>query len=87
MLTSQGLNWATWGRGWTASDALLCCATRTLQTFEIIPADEIGVVVVIPIGHTEQHGHHLPLSTDTPIIDAIARAWWRPYPIRLHVCR
>jgi creatinine amidohydrolase len=30
-------------------------------------------VVLIPIGHTEQHGHHLPLSTDTIIIDAIGR--------------
>ncbi|TFH35769.1 MAG: creatininase family protein [Anaerolineales bacterium] len=30
-------------------------------------------VVLLPLGHTEQHGHHLPLSTDTLIIDAIAR--------------
>jgi creatinine amidohydrolase/Fe(II)-dependent formamide hydrolase-like protein len=29
-------------------------------------------VLIAPIGHTEQHGHHLPLSTDTLIIDAIA---------------
>lgn len=29
-------------------------------------------VVLIPIGHTEQHGHHLALSTDTLIIEAIA---------------
>jgi creatinine amidohydrolase len=29
-------------------------------------------VVVIPIGHTEQHGFHLPLCTDTAIIAAIA---------------
>jgi creatinine amidohydrolase len=29
-------------------------------------------VVVLPIGHTEQHGFHLPLSTDTDIIGAIA---------------
>ncbi len=28
-------------------------------------------VVLLPIGHTEQHGHHLPLSTDTLIIEAI----------------
>ena len=27
--------------------------------------------VLIPIGHTEQHGYHLPLSTDTLIIGAI----------------
>jgi creatinine amidohydrolase len=30
-------------------------------------------VVLIPIGHTEQHGHHLPLNTDTIIIEAIAQ--------------
>ncbi len=38
-----------------------------------LPIDsERGKVVLIPIGHTEQHGFHLPLSTDTLIIDAIA---------------
>lgn len=37
-----------------------------------LPADEErGKVVLIPIGHTEQHGLHLPLSTDTLIIEAI----------------
>ena len=30
-------------------------------------------VALIPTGHTEQHAFHLPLSTDTLIIDAIAR--------------
>lgn len=29
-------------------------------------------VILIPCGHTEQHGYHLPLSTDTIIIGAIA---------------
>ncbi|HJS29138.1 MAG TPA: creatininase family protein [Anaerolineales bacterium] len=29
-------------------------------------------VILIPIGHTEQHGYHLPLSTDTLIIEAIS---------------
>lgn len=28
-------------------------------------------VLLIPIGHTEQHGHHLPLNTDTLIVGAI----------------
>ena len=37
------------------------------------PDEERGKVVLIPIGHTEQHGFHLPLSTDTLIIDAIAQ--------------
>ncbi len=30
-------------------------------------------VVLMAVGHTEQHGFHLPLSTDTLMIDAIAR--------------
>ncbi len=30
-------------------------------------------VALIPTGHTEQHAFHLPLNTDTLIIDAIAR--------------
>lgn len=30
-------------------------------------------VVLLAVGHTEQHGYHLPLSTDTLIIDAIAQ--------------
>jgi creatinine amidohydrolase len=29
-------------------------------------------VVIIPIGHTEQHAYHLPMSTDALIIQAIA---------------
>ena len=40
----------------------------------ILPPDsERGKVILLPIGHTEQHGHHLPLSVDTVIIDAIAK--------------
>jgi creatinine amidohydrolase len=35
--------------------------------------EDISKVVLIPIGHTEQHGYHLPLSTDTLIIEAIAQ--------------
>lgn len=39
-----------------------------------VPSDtERNKVVLIPIGHTEQHGHHLSLSTDTLIINAIAQ--------------
>ena len=44
------------------------------QTANLSPIDEErGKVILIPIGHTEQHGFHLPLSVDTIIIDAIAR--------------
>ena len=38
----------------------------------LLPPDgERGKVVIIPLGHTEQHGYHLPLSTDTLIIETI----------------
>lgn len=36
------------------------------------PADLAQRVLVISTGHTEQHGYHLPLSTDTLIVQAIA---------------
>lgn len=36
-------------------------------------AEDREKVILIPIGHTEQHGFHLPLSTDTDIIDAISK--------------
>jgi len=34
---------------------------------------DVEKVVVIPIGHTEQHGYHLPMSTDNLIIEAIGQ--------------
>ena len=37
------------------------------------PNEATNHVVLIPIGHTEQHSYHLPLSTDTLIIEAIAK--------------
>jgi creatinine amidohydrolase len=42
-------------------------------TIFLPPDSERGKVILIPIGHTEQHGFHLPLSTDTLIIDAIGQ--------------
>lgn len=37
-----------------------------------IPAN-LEKVVIAPIGHTEQHGYHSPLSTDTIIIEAVGQ--------------
>lgn len=51
-----------------------------------LPQDsERGKVVLIPTGHTEQHGYHLPLSTDTLIIDAIGRGTAAAIPDRCTV--
>src|SRR5215216_2305764 len=48
-----------------------------------VPSDsERGKVILIPIGHTEQHGFHLPLSVDTIIIDSIAKGTANMVPTR-----
>jgi creatinine amidohydrolase len=39
-------------------------------------------VVLLPIGHTEQHGYHAPLSTDTLIIEAISQGTAQAVPER-----
>jgi creatinine amidohydrolase len=36
--------------------------------------------LIIPVGHTEQHAYHLPLNTDTAIVEAIAREVVRSLP-------
>jgi creatinine amidohydrolase len=41
---------------------------------------DLEKVVILPIGHTEQHGYHAPLSTDTLIIEAIGQATARAVP-------
>jgi creatinine amidohydrolase len=45
------------------------------QPLAPLPTDDArDKVILIPIGHTEQHAFHLPLSTDTIIIEAISRS-------------
>ena len=46
------------------------------------PDSERGKVILLPIGHTEQHGFHLPLMVDTVIIDAIAKGTTAQVPTR-----
>lgn len=54
--------------------AIIQWHTSQLLTIPPLPADaDRHKCVLIPIGHTEQHGYHLPLSTDTLIIGAIGR--------------
>lgn len=53
------------------------------QTAPPLPADgERGKVILMPTGHTEQHGLHLPLSADTVIIEAIAKGTAAAIPTR-----
>ena len=89
-LTPQGLDWPAQA---TAPDNPLACIELP-RTFGVrsgassssdvaIPHDyDRHKVVMIPIGHTEQHGHHLPLSTDTLIIEAIAQGVVKAAPER-----
>lgn len=51
----------------------LILPTNKKPIFQLPQDSEKEKVVVIPIGHTEQHGYHLPMSTDTLIIEAIAK--------------
>lgn len=45
--------------------------TRRTSKVPTLPPDLGGRVVVVSTGHTEQHGLHLPLETDTRIVAAI----------------
>lgn len=80
-LTPPGLNWATWAgeagrlaRGISLLQHRDVALPDSERDSPAIPADdERDKVVLIPIGHTEQHGYHLPLSTDTLIVDAITQ--------------
>lgn len=49
---------------------------------QLPPDSKRGKVILIPIGHTEQHGFHLPLSVDTIIIDNIAQGTCAKLPTR-----
>ena len=51
-------------------------------TIQLPPGTQRGKVILIPIGHTEQHGYHLPLSVDTIIIDSIAKGTAAKVPTR-----
>ncbi len=67
-LTPQGLD-----LGLGAARLALPHPTSRIPAARLPEDGERGKVVIIPIGHTEQHGLHLPLATDTLIIEAIGR--------------
>jgi creatinine amidohydrolase len=51
--------------------------TRTLSALtwpEVRAAIDGGTGIVLPVGSTEQHGHHLPLSTDAVLASELALA-------------
>ena len=50
---------------------LILLPSQTLASLPF-PGDR-EKVVLLPVGQTEQHGYHAPLSTDTLIIEAIAK--------------
>ncbi len=56
--------------------------TQNSTSLVLPPDSERGKVILIPIGHTEQHGYHLPLSVDTIIIDSIAQGTTSKVPTR-----
>jgi creatinine amidohydrolase len=56
--------------------------TTNLSITQFPPDSERGKVILIPIGHTEQHGYHLPLLVDTIIIEAIAKGTSARVPTR-----
>jgi mycofactocin precursor peptide peptidase len=45
----------------------------TLDSVTFPEASELGDLLIVPLGSTEQHGPHLPLGTDTAIGLALAR--------------
>ncbi|MFC5278560.1 creatininase family protein [Halorubrum rubrum] len=46
-------------------------ASKTYEEVESV-ADADGSILIVPIGSVEQHGHHLPVATDTILVDAVA---------------
>ena len=69
-------------QGLSSSYLRLQHATYDSPNFQLPPDSERGKVILIPIGHTEQHGFHLPLSVDTIIIEAIAKGTVTKLPTR-----
>ncbi|HJR80391.1 MAG TPA: creatininase family protein, partial [Anaerolineales bacterium] len=59
-------------------------STHNIPNAQFPSDSERGKVILIPIGHTEQHGFHLPLSVDTIIIGSIAQGTADKVPTRSH---
>jgi len=84
-LTPQGLDPQYFVRMIPASMHLVLPHPSQKQDTPYLPPDsERGKVILIPIGHTEQHAYHLPLSVDTIIIGAIASGVVEQAPTRAY---
>src|ERR1700704_2384403 len=55
------------------------------MTSEEIAKLDRGVVVIVPFGAVEQHSLHLPMGTDSILIEAIARRLEQKIPARVCV--
>lgn len=49
------------------------CSTRDFERWQL-DGSIAQTVAVLPLGATEQHGPHLPLSVDTTLVDGVVRA-------------
>jgi creatinine amidohydrolase len=45
-----------------------------LSTADFVSLDRARAIAVLPLGATEQHGPHLPLSVDTHLVDGVVAA-------------
>lgn len=71
-LIPQGLNWGTRGGMQGGAFSFIALPVKRPASRPLPPDSERDKAILIPVGHTEQHGYHLPLSTDTLIVEAIA---------------
>lgn len=82
-LAPQGFDPQSFFVGGYSSSILRLPHSSHNTSMNFLPPDsERGKVILIPIGHTEQHGFHLPLSVDTIIIDSIAKGTAAKVPTR-----
>ncbi len=82
-LAPQGLDLQSFFIGsYSASILRLPHPSHNEPMIQLPPDEERGKVILIPIGHTEQHGYHLPLSVDTIIIESIAHGTSALMPTR-----
>ena len=67
-LTPQGID-----LGLGAAHIALRHASQARPAAPLPPDSERGRVIILPVGHIEQHAYHLPVATDTLIIEAVGR--------------